>query len=631
MRAVRCIQSGDVARSYLDPLAIRLQSIRMGKTGQGWRRFLVFAELTKSKKGADYIALFTYYSFEAWLRVCFAEGPRQALNAITLYSVMQLNLIPEGKHAATDGHSAVVQFFYNIEALAEKNQQQAVVLSGMLFTLVIWVFSMLSFISSIILYLLFLWHHIPNHDGTLRRYCRRKINRRLQRIVGLKINKALKKEEQLKQRQNANAAKGKDGEAQEGKKFEPTLPVLDDSKEPTMPALSRVGTAGTLPPYTSRPGTADSSMRPPNRPFLPTRTTTQSSAASYGSNAPLLTGASDMGYGPPGSEESLGRPSLDRTMTGGSQFTQRSYGGRPAPSPVPEEPMPGMMQRSMTAQSLSNMSQRSFTAPGGPMRPPTAQGRGTPGPPPPGGPNGAYPMNPIQRPGTAMSNTSTSSRRPYGPPSGDPLGRRGPPGPPLDTQGRASPGPGMYPNGPASNSSASLLRNGTPGPSPMGAQSRSGTPASAGGYKPFSPDIPQTTTPAPMQQSTFQQPMPPRQPHRNMTDPYAQSRVGTPQSLAPFNAPPLMRSGTAPPTQMQQQYRAPPPRANSGYDDSIYDSYASPESSEPPRPTTTTPNNGSGNVGGGYQAYNAQSNAGQGPASNNMNGTGNGYAAFRFD
>lgn len=36
----------------------------MGKTGRGWKRFLVFAELTKSKKGAEYVALFTYFSFE---------------------------------------------------------------------------------------------------------------------------------------------------------------------------------------------------------------------------------------------------------------------------------------------------------------------------------------------------------------------------------------------------------------------------------------------------------------------------------------------------------------------------------------------------------------------------------------
>lgn len=64
MRAIRVIKQGGVAQSYLDPLGVRLQSIRMGKNGRGYKRFLVFADLTKSKKGADYVALFTYFSFE---------------------------------------------------------------------------------------------------------------------------------------------------------------------------------------------------------------------------------------------------------------------------------------------------------------------------------------------------------------------------------------------------------------------------------------------------------------------------------------------------------------------------------------------------------------------------------------
>lgn len=58
------MRGSGVAQSYLDPLAIRIQSVRMGKEGRGWKRFLVFAELTKSRKGADYVALFTFYSFE---------------------------------------------------------------------------------------------------------------------------------------------------------------------------------------------------------------------------------------------------------------------------------------------------------------------------------------------------------------------------------------------------------------------------------------------------------------------------------------------------------------------------------------------------------------------------------------
>ena len=64
LRTIRVIKSGSVAESYLDPLTVRVQSIRFGEQGRGWKRFLVYAELTKSKKGADYVALFSYFSFE---------------------------------------------------------------------------------------------------------------------------------------------------------------------------------------------------------------------------------------------------------------------------------------------------------------------------------------------------------------------------------------------------------------------------------------------------------------------------------------------------------------------------------------------------------------------------------------
>lgn len=63
IRAIRVMRRGNVAECFLDSLAVRWESIRVG-SGQGWRRFLVFAELTKSKKGAEYIALFTYFSFQ---------------------------------------------------------------------------------------------------------------------------------------------------------------------------------------------------------------------------------------------------------------------------------------------------------------------------------------------------------------------------------------------------------------------------------------------------------------------------------------------------------------------------------------------------------------------------------------
>lgn len=68
IRAWRVIRSGSVTESYLEPLAAIFQSMRITRRGQGWRRFLVFAELTHSRKGADYLALFVYFQFKGMPR-----------------------------------------------------------------------------------------------------------------------------------------------------------------------------------------------------------------------------------------------------------------------------------------------------------------------------------------------------------------------------------------------------------------------------------------------------------------------------------------------------------------------------------------------------------------------------------
>ncbi|KAJ9624365.1 Potassium transporter [Knufia peltigerae] len=556
-RAVRVMRQGGVAKSYLDPLAVRVQSIRWGQ-GKGWKRFLVFAELTKSRKGADYVALFTYFSFEAWLRIVFAEGPRQVINAITLYSVLRLKLIPVGEHAPNDGHSPIVQFFVNVGILADSNHLQAVILFGMLWTLVIWVISVISLMVSVVLYLLFLWHHIPSGDGGLTGYCRKKINRRMERIVRTKVDKALKKENQLRARQEAQAAR----EGLEIKK-QPTLPNLSTDKLDAFPGLSRQTTMTTLPEYTSRPGTGRNSNESlptlPNissRPPMPVRTVTHGSTASFESftsNAPLMSSAGEMGTTPDRGQDPngawYGRPLPNRNPTGMSQYSQRSY------SPAPN-------------------------------RPGTAQGnRNDPG---------SYQMDPLPRPGTGMSNhslprytpnssgalpypddrSSTSSKAPSwsgsnSDPAVDSMGRRapvavGPAFPSIsEERGRMSPLPGpqfrsqtpvrgpersFTPNGPPPRAMTAggpppVDRSFTPNGLPSRAMTPSGGPTlprlqntSGAGYVPYSEE-PRSMTPASS--------IPPSATIRSVNEPTRSYSPFRPQGSGPQGRAPPSRQGSA--------------------------------------------------------------------------------------
>lgn len=387
LKALKVMRGGKVAKAYLDPLAVRVECIRMGKEGRGWKRFLVFAELTKSRKGADYVALFAYYSFEAWLRILFAEGPRVVINGMTLYAYAEANFIPTGEHSAPEGESPVIQFWKNVGVLAEEDQLQAAIIFGMLWTCLIWIISFVSLAVSVVLYLLFLWHHIPSDAGGLSGYCRTKINRRMERIVKTKVDKALKKENEIRARQEARAFR----EGIKDFKRQPTLPDVATGSTSSLPSLSRQTTMTTLPEYTSRPGTAQPSddALPPmplpptpidsvsmkSRPGHPSRHVTSLSStswSSYNSNAPLMGSAGDMSYSPadrvqtPASALSTpwsARPSSNRNFSGFTDFPDA----------------------------------RSHTS--GPTRPSTAQSHR-------GMPSASYQMEPLPRPGTGMSQRS---------------------------------------------------------------------------------------------------------------------------------------------------------------------------------------------------------------------------------
>ncbi|MCJ1237408.1 hypothetical protein MMC14_005393 [Varicellaria rhodocarpa] len=267
---------------------------------------------------------------------------------MTLYSVMQLNLLPNGKHAASNGHTPIVQFFYNLQILANSDKEQAAILFGMLFSLIVWVVSALGLMVACLIYITFLWHHIPSIDGGLSGFCKRKIDSRLQKIVGIKIEEALANEDRA-----AFKKESKIGDRLNPIKRQPTIPLLTpegDDALLSMPTLLRQTTQSALPPYTSsdslpnlshQPTLPDLSRKGSSRPAFPYRSETQSSAfsnMSYMSDAPLIDAAVPMGYvssgrsyspGPPSRNFSRtsttnGRPRIDLSMTRTSQESQLS-------------------------------------------------------------------------------------------------------------------------------------------------------------------------------------------------------------------------------------------------------------------------------------------------------------------
>ncbi|KAE9990200.1 hypothetical protein Vi05172_g4099 [Venturia inaequalis] len=378
--AFRTMRRGCVTDDYLDDLAVVLQSIRCGT---GWQRFLVFAELTKSKKKVSWIALFVYFQRKGAIRLLAADGPRQVVNAITLWSVVNSELI--NANADNVKRNGFDQFFHNLQVLGESDKKQVIILSSMAFTLIIWALFMLFLILAFLLYIVFLWHFIK--DETLTGFCRRKVETRLARIVKAKTDKILAKQQAKWEKMERKGASQISLASTLPPKFarQPTLPTIGGSP-PTKSELYRSGSStSTLPLYSSEPPTPSDGpgvMRRvptlPNiteareRPLPPSRSATGLTDASYGSNAPMLSQASGMGYGGP-----ISRPGTSNSQRNFNGSMQMQGQGRPPLPPLAIQGQPGPRYpppaRSNTAFSMqsreSSMSAGTPYTPAGSGRP----------------------------------------------------------------------------------------------------------------------------------------------------------------------------------------------------------------------------------------------------------------------
>lgn len=519
----------------------------------------------------------------AWLRILFAEGPRNAINAMTLYSVMQASLIPTGDHAASKGQSPIAQFFSNLSTLADSNKTQAAVLFGMLFTLIVWVISFVSLAFACMFYVMFLWHHIPSQDGGLYSYCKRKVDSRLKKIVELKVNRALGQE--------SVPTEAKDNMKPADRPFElkrqPTLPVLGgatgDDKLLEMPMLSRQTSEASLPPYISRPPTRndgsvlglqraptlpDVSFDPPRR-IPPSRSNTQvstASDASFTTNTPLISSAGSMGYGPPGRSYSpapLSRMGSDRNMASERPFINRSGTNNSQASFRPEQspwgpPHPAQDRRPSPPSRQNTGYSEQQSQIGAPTRQNTGisdyqtYGQSTPLSRQDIGMNDSQPYErgPI-RYNTGFSDNQSFGRSTPGPPptrqntsmsNYQTQGRATPMQvSPVDSYGRSSPAPRR---GPLEAIQQYEMQSQLPATQPRPAPNGSA-------YTAYDPNVPSG---APSQPT----PSIPQQPQREFTPSPTHRNFSAP--LHSVRQPP-QRSGTAPLPQ------------TATYDDSIYDTY----------------------------------------------------------
>ncbi|CAG8447108.1 7351_t:CDS:2 [Funneliformis mosseae] len=313
------IISKDISYTFTSLVATRFYTLR------SYAHYCFFCQIQESTSLADSVAFFIYFTSKGWKRLILAELPRQAINAITLYPLIQSNK---------------TRRYWDITAYGDTIVQR-LAMALMAFTLIVFILSFSLLILAFIMYIPLLCHI----RGNLKEYCCHKVDKRIAFLLKMKSKKRVEK---YKQQAEAEAKGDYSHLKKRGDTIirhkEPTLPIFDDYnlKKPLNSHL------GVPPPYVSRPGSpAPPYISRPGTPGYPSRP------------------------GTPGYPVRVGTPSLNPGMPG---FPSRpgtpGYGQvKPYAPPLPVLTRRNSVSSIMSGTSASSTSSYGLAGPGGYQHP----------------------------------------------------------------------------------------------------------------------------------------------------------------------------------------------------------------------------------------------------------------------
>ncbi|RHZ83515.1 hypothetical protein Glove_91g38 [Diversispora epigaea] len=249
-KARHIIKTRDISYAFTSTIAYRFYTLR------SYKHYNFFCQINNSKKKADEIAFFVFFTFKGWKRLVFAEAPRQVINAITLVSIIQSNKKKQ---------------YLNINSYGE-NLVQQLAMGTMVFTLVIFVASFTMLVIAFFMYIPLLCHI----RGNLKEYCCHKIDKRIGELLKKKTEQRVKQrrqEAEAEAKGDFSHLKNKRGIDNETRPLrQPTLPTFEFSDEkkqsyspfgqmppPPLPNLpyvtNQVDPVMGAPPYGPRSGT----------------------------------------------------------------------------------------------------------------------------------------------------------------------------------------------------------------------------------------------------------------------------------------------------------------------------------------------------------------------------------------
>ena len=197
------IRSRDISYAYTNVMANNYYSMR------SYDHFCFFCQINNSKKKKDEFAFFIFFTFKGWKRLLVADGPRQTINALTLFNYVKCKNFSTTFGDYTNG-----------------NWTTAVLLLTMAFTVIVFAASLILLVVACAMYIPLLCYI----KGNLKEYCCHKIDKRISELVLYKKRQRLVKQAAIARREaegDFRHLKNKKGQMVGKAIPQPTLPTLD--------------------------------------------------------------------------------------------------------------------------------------------------------------------------------------------------------------------------------------------------------------------------------------------------------------------------------------------------------------------------------------------------------------------
>jgi hypothetical protein len=230
-KARRIIKSRDISYAFTNVMANEYYSLR------SYDHFCFFDHISNSTKRMDDYAFFVFFTFKGWKRLLLADGPRQAINAITLYSFYVSKQGGENSEEWDDFD----KYFKDRDLIAN------VLMCVMLFTVIVFACSLLLLMVAGVLYVPLLCII----RGNLKEYCCYKVDKRIAEIIKRRNKARHAKAAALAQKEAEGDFSHLKG--QQRNLPQPTLPTiaLDDDLDDTASQHTRAAPGGPPSTYTA--------------------------------------------------------------------------------------------------------------------------------------------------------------------------------------------------------------------------------------------------------------------------------------------------------------------------------------------------------------------------------------------